>query len=306
MSLVKIAGTEHHLTDRVPGKLETSMANQTRVAQGERNLDDRSSKTVTHKFDYRQRENEEYEQGVSVELSPLYDFSIEPWAMLRHLIRQLTIAHLVFKYTSITKLPVQIKLLDVGANYAELWTLLSRQMKAKGARLQYIGIDIDKDKKIIANQLRPSADYRIMDVLDIGRLPENPFDVIVCAETLEHVEESKGIALMNLMYDTLAPNGLLIMSVPTPESETHRDNPFHVRLWSMREVIELGETIGFKTVDAFHLGVSKSDWPQKVRELEDRIPTELCRIAASAIVGSTAIGPNFIYVGVKSDDSSKV
>lgn len=275
------------------------MVNQTKICQGERNLDDRSQKMVTHKLDFQQRGDEDYEQGVSIELSPLYDFCIEPWTLLRHLIRQLTIAHLVVQYTGVNKQAVQAKVLDVGCNYAELWTLLSRQMKAKGARIQYIGVDIDKDKEIIAHQLRPSVDYRVMDMMNITELPEVPFEAIVCAETIEHVEEAQGRELFRIMTECLADGGYLIMSVPTPESEMHRDNPFHLRLWSLDEIASMGADNGLDFIDGFHLGVSKDSWSVELQKAERRMPREICRAMASAEIGDHVTGPNFIYVGRK-------
>ena len=276
------------------------MVNQTKVCQGERNIDDHSQKVVDHGFNFQRRADEhDYEQGVSVELCPLFDFSVEPWTLIRHLIRELTLAELVYTYTNIHKETKVIKLLDVACGYAELWTLLARRMKAKGSRIDYVGVDIDEDKRIIAHQLRPSVDYRIMDMLSINQLPEVPFDVIVCGETIEHVEEEKGILFFKTMVESLAVGGYLILSVPTPESEVHRNNPFHIRLWSLEEIAELGTNNGLEYVDGFHLGVPVKEWPSYIKEAEKRIPRELVRAFASAIVGHESVGPNAIYVGQK-------
>lgn len=95
------------------------MVNQTKVCQGERNLDDRTRNMVAHRLNFQQRADEDYEQGVSVELCPLFDFSTEPWTLLCHLIRQLTLAHLVTQYSGVTKRDVQVKVLDVACNYAD-------------------------------------------------------------------------------------------------------------------------------------------------------------------------------------------
>jgi 2-polyprenyl-3-methyl-5-hydroxy-6-metoxy-1,4-benzoquinol methylase len=275
------------------------MVNQTRVCQGERDLNDRSKKLVTHRLDYNQREEMDYEQGVSVELCPLFDFSVEPWTLLRHLIRQLTLAHLVITYTKVNKKSVQVTVLDVACNYAELWTLLSRQMKAKGARIKYIGVDIDEDKKIIAHQLRSTVDFRVMDMMNIAELPEVPVDVIVCGETIEHVDEVQGREFFRIMSECTKSGGYIILSAPTPESEMHRQNPFHLRLWSLQEIIELGEENGIDCIDGFHLGVHKNSWPSHLHEAESRMPREICRAIASAEIGEDVIGPNFIYVGRK-------
>lgn len=275
------------------------MVNQTSVCKGERNLEDRSKKMVTHRLNYQQRGMEDYEQGVSVELCPLFDFSVEPWTLLRHLIRQLTLAHLVVQYSGVRKPGVQVKVLDVACNYAELWTLLSRHMKAKGSKIHYVGVDIDKDKEIIAHQLRPTVDFRVMNMMNIGELSEVPFDIIVCGETIEHVPEKQGREFFKLMTKCTRSGGYMILSVPTPQSETHRDNPFHLRLWSLSEIIHLGEENGVECVDGFHLGVDMRSWPTSIVQAEQRIPRELCRAFASAEIGDEVIGPNFIYIGRK-------
>ena len=262
-------------------------------------MEDRSRKMVTHSLNFQQRADEDYEQGVSVELCPLFDFSVEPWTLLRHLIRQLTLAHLVVQYSQVSKKSVQVSVLDVACNYAELWTLLSRQMKAKGSRINYVGVDIDKDKEIIAHQLRPAVDFRVMDMFDIDKLPESPFDVIVCGETIEHVEEKRGIEFFKLMVKCLVPGGYLIMSVPTPESEAHRQNPFHLRLWSLSEIVDLGKLNNVEYIDGFHLGIDKFSWPSHIDRAEKRIPREICRAVASGEIGEEVVGPNFIYVGRK-------
>jgi SAM-dependent methyltransferase len=272
------------------------MVNQTKVCQGERDLQDRSKKMVTHRFDFEQREDENYETGVSIELCPLFDFSIEPWMLLRHLLRELILTHQVVRYTGIDKEPRDLKILDVACGYAEQYTLIGRVRKAGGTKIKYVGVDIDRDKKVIAQQLRANVDYRIMDVLDIDTLPEVPFDVIICGETIEHFEEEKGIEFLEKMHEVLAPEGLLVMSFPTTLSETHRDNPFHLRLWDMVEMKELVEGLDMIVLDEFHLGVGKKFW-----EIDSpRLPTELMRTFASVV--SEQEGPQAILIARKSGE----
>jgi SAM-dependent methyltransferase len=206
------------------------------------------------------------------------------------------LAHQVLRFTGIVKTQdMHITVLDAGCGYAELYTLLHRARKARGSRIKYIGLDIDQDKKKIALELRRTVDYRIADVLDLGTFPESPYDVIVSGETIEHVDEEKGIKFLETMCDNLKPDGLLVMSFPTKMSETHRDNPFHVRLWDVEEIWDLAESFGMDVLDAFHLGVYKKNWPEQ----SDRIPVELMRTAMSALVGDVCEGPDAIFVARK-------
>jgi cyclopropane fatty-acyl-phospholipid synthase-like methyltransferase len=138
-----------------------------------------------------------------------------------------------------------------------------------------------------------------MDMMEIHTLPEVPFDVIVCGETIEHVEEKQGIEFFRLMVESTRSGGYLILSVPTPESEMHRQNPFHLRLWTLNEIVELGNNNDVEYIDGFHLGIDKYSWPSHVDRAEKRIPREICRAVASAEIGDEVVGPNFIYIGRK-------
>jgi 2-polyprenyl-3-methyl-5-hydroxy-6-metoxy-1,4-benzoquinol methylase len=268
------------------------MVNQSKTCQGIR--DSSGRRIVTHKFDFDAREEENYEQGVSVEMCPLFDFTTEPWMLLRHLMRQLILAHQIERYEGISKHPQELTILDVGANYGEMYTLIGRMRKAAGSKIKYIGIDIDADKKIIAKQIKSSIDYRIMDVLEIDTLPEGMVDVIICGETIEHLEEEKAILLLQKMCNILVDNGLLIMSFPTPASETHRDNPFHIKLWEGSEVANILEKNNMEILDMWHLGVAKRLWtPVRDNIVEQRLPMELSRLFYSSLsvnpAGTTVI-----------------
>ena len=255
-----------------------------RVCQGD------GGTTVSHRFNEKVRKEEGYEQGVSLEMCPLYDFSLEPWMLINHVQRQMILAYSVIYYLGIDKVGAEVKVLDVGCGYGELFHLLRSYRKAGGTRLQYIGVDIDKDKKIVAEQLRSTIDYRIMDVLAIENIPELPVDCIVCAETLEHVEESKGVAMMEVMAKCLAPGGLLIMSVPTPDFTVHRDNPFHLREWKLKEVCDMAVGNGLEILDSYHLGVAAKYWPGTTK----RLPRDLMRATMSAF--SSAEGTDGIMI----------
>jgi SAM-dependent methyltransferase len=206
--------------------------------------------------------------------------------------RELILAHQVVRFTKMDKVPAIVNVLDVACGYAEQFTLLSRIMKAGGTKLKYVGVDIDEDKKVVAQQLRSTVDFRIMDILDIKNITDVTFNVIICGETIEHVEEAKAIEFMSVMCSVLEHKGFLIMSFPTKMSETHRDNPFHIRLWDLLEVIEIMKANDMEILDAFHLGVPKAWWGYST----ERIPAEIFRTAMSAMVGSEAPGPDAILV----------
>ena len=104
-----------------------------------------------------------YEQGVSLEMSPLFDFYKEPWVLLKHLVRELTVAHLAVKYTDMELLPRNLTLVDAGCGFCELSALLKRARKVGGFRLDYIGIDIDEDKQRVSKLIED----KVLEVKDI-------------------------------------------------------------------------------------------------------------------------------------------
>lgn len=74
----------------------------------------------------------------------------------------------------------------------------------------YLGVDVAEG---------PAVD-RIVDVLDLARtFGAAAFDVVICDEVLEHVEDWRG-AVANLKA-VLRPGGLLVVEVPGPGFRRH-------------------------------------------------------------------------------------
>ncbi len=98
------------------------------------------------------------------------------------------------------------RVLDVGCSKG----YLSKALKDKGCYV--IGIERDK---ISAELARSNCDKIIIEDLDyLSILPfENEFfDVIVCADVLEHLKDPAG--LISKLKDCLKPGGLFIGSIP--------------------------------------------------------------------------------------------
>ena len=258
-----------------------------KVASGERGTE------VTHRISLNGPGREEYEQGVSVEMSPLFDFSKEPWMLLHVLMNQLVMAHLVMKYTGMEDYEVDCTVLDVGAGYGELYTLLRRARKAKGVSFTYIGVDVDKDKAIIARQLRPEIDYRVLDMRKLTELEDTPVDCVACIGVLEHVPEQDGIKLLQDMAEVLYEDGVMILEFASPESRSHRDNPFHIHEWTNEEVVAVLEPCGMELLDKFYLSSPKKSWEIQDERL-DRIPVNLARNVMSVM--SNAMGNDGVVI----------
>jgi SAM-dependent methyltransferase len=262
-----------------------------KVCQGERGTD------VTHYFDIDAREAEDYAPGVSVELCPLFDFSREPWMLLQAMTRQVILAHQVMIHTGLAAGPEDITVLDTGAGYGELYALLHRARKAKDAILRYVGVDIDKDKQIIARQLRPGIDYRIGDVLDLSEYKSYEINCVVSGDVLEHFSLADGMKYLSNMTDLLDPGGTVVISFATPLSRLHRQNPFHLHEWTIPDLKLAMGPLGVNCVDAFYIGVPSKDWSVQDARLR-RVPRDLARNVINAI-DNGAMGNEGIYVGVR-------
>jgi len=90
------------------------------------------------------------------------------------------------------------------------------------------GVDVDQTALDFAAKYhaRPGVEYEKSSLLH----SKSSFDVIVCLETLEHVEDDLGF-LSVLRRKRLNPGGLLLLSVPNEQYAPCNifDYPFHIR-----------------------------------------------------------------------------
>lgn len=134
-------------------------------------------------------------------------------------------------------------LLDIGCGEGEL---------AKYIQGELYGVECNQIKvKIAKTKL-----YREVIVGDVEEdLPFSPnyFDIIVCADVLEHLLDPRK-ALRNV-YRLLKPNGLLLVSVPNPQGLRRFLFDFH------------DEFIGFKEKGDihYHYGTAK-DWQMLLKK----------------------------------------
>ncbi len=61
---------------------------------------------------------------------------------------------------------------------------------------------------------------RVHDILD-GPLKEGPFDAIYSLDVMEHIEEAKENVYLANLRKSLAPHGVLIVGMPSLESQAH-------------------------------------------------------------------------------------
>lgn len=103
----------------------------------------------------------------------------------------------------ILEMPGQSRLLDLGAAGGHLG-------RAVRGRCSYIA-GVEPDRSLPQSARDGYDDWRAVDALQAGDW-EAPFDVVVCADVLEHV--SNPAALLARIRQWLVPGGILLASIP--------------------------------------------------------------------------------------------
>jgi 2-polyprenyl-3-methyl-5-hydroxy-6-metoxy-1,4-benzoquinol methylase len=97
-----------------------------------------------------------------------------------------------------------------------------------------VGVDVDEPTIAHARE-RYAAEFRVADVADLP-FEDASFDLVVCFETIEHVEDAERV--LGELARVLDPDGLLLISTPN----THEylvDNEFHTREFTHEEFVAL-------------------------------------------------------------------
>ena len=147
-----------------------------------------------------------------------------------HIFNENTLEHL-HRYAFVRSLVKGKIVLDIASGEG-----YGTRLIAKTAKRVY-GVDIDPDVVRDSN-LKYKADNLSFNEGDIKNIPfeENTFDIIVCFETIEHVEYHE-LAIRELKR-VLKTNGVLVIS--TPEKKRYSDdrnfkNIYHVKEFYERE-----------------------------------------------------------------------
>src|SRR5438876_6906296 len=129
------------------------------------------------------------------------------------------------RYAFATQFVRNKRVLDLACGEGYGSNLLARTAK------QVVGIDIDEEavKHAKNKYIRPNLEFKIGSILEVPIDGDGLFDVVVCFEALEHVEEHH--KLLSEAKRLLVDNGIFLVS--TPNKTLYSDgpafnNPFHV------------------------------------------------------------------------------
>lgn len=123
---------------------------------------------------------------------------------------------------------------DVGCGTGSLLAAIRRSV---GPECVLAGVDFAASGIAVARELVPEADLRAQSFAEYA--PGRDFDVVVCTEVLEHLEDSAG--LLSLLQSLKAEGGRIVVTVPDGEID---DFPGHVHFWSESELREFLDSYG--------------------------------------------------------------
>lgn len=112
-------------------------------------------------------------------------------------------------------------------------------MLAELGAASVVGVDIAQDAIAVARSrfARAGVSYVVGDALDLPSLLEGqqPFDLIVGFETIEHLPEPR--LYLEGLQRVLAPGGIIMLSCPNdgPEAKRGIVNPYHASIFTLLE-----------------------------------------------------------------------
>ncbi len=94
--------------------------------------------------------------------------------------------------------------------------------------------------------------YFVFDTHQLDSIKKK-YDVLLCFEFIEHLSKSNGEKYLNTVFNLLNKNGILIMSSLFPRTkaiaiEEEKKNPYHLHIYTKKEIIYILKIIGFKKI----------------------------------------------------------
>jgi ubiquinone biosynthesis O-methyltransferase len=142
------------------------------------------------------------------------------------------------------ELPPNGRILDVGCGNG----VISRHLGRLGFNV--LGIDVSEKTIAMARSIEPMPNVQFMtksaeELVASGET----YDAVICSEVLEHL--SNPGALLKVLYETLAPNGKLIVTVPNgngPRELLVTRPVLRMREknnWAWRSIVGLKKMLGY-------------------------------------------------------------
>jgi len=149
----------------------------------------------------------------------------------------------------IKKYKMRGRLLDAGCGTGDLLDFIIKNNKFESIE----GADFSKEA-CLCTQNKLGIKTFIVDLRNISKLKNKSYDVIICSEVLEHIEEDEKV-IKNLAT-LLKRKGKLIITVPFLKKNWSRFDIIsgHVRRYEKGELEKKLKKVGFKILDSFAWG----------------------------------------------------
>lgn len=135
-------------------------------------------------------------------------------------------------------------ILDIGCSYGWFEKKIGREAK------RIIGIDLDKkDLETAKAEVKErNIKFQKDSALDLSKLKENYFDVVVMFDVIEHIQKNTEERALKEIKRVLKKNGKLLISTPTNNFSNFFDPAWYFghRHYSKNQMKNIFENCGFK------------------------------------------------------------
>ena len=166
-------------------------------------------------------------------------------------------------------LPQGARVLDVGCGSGQK----AKFFHDRGAHV--LGIDFSEKLLEIARRTATASDFRLLDLRDIGTLPEE-FEGVFAQASLLHIPKAEAFSVIEGMVSRLVPRGLLYVAVKAhrpgnPEEEIVTENDYgyaYDRFFSYYTIDEMRAHLDRLGLSLVHSEVSRTslhgEWIQLI------------------------------------------
>ncbi|GAB2612996.1 class I SAM-dependent methyltransferase [Belliella aquatica] len=120
----------------------------------------------------------------------------------------------------------------------------------------YLGLDKIEEVITSLKAKFPNVAFQQAVIPPFHNIASDTYDTVVSFQVIEHIEDDK--LFLEEIYRVLKPGGKAIISTPNIRHTLSR-NPWHIREYTAKELIKLGEGI-FDKVNAMGIGGNDKVW----------------------------------------------
>jgi len=130
-----------------------------------------------------------------------------------------------------------VRVCDVGCGTGEMLDILRSSLPAD-SQFELFGLDFARSAILKAQKLLPTATLKVGDIYD-NDLPTDYFDLVLCLETLEHLQTPE--AAVRTLSRICRPGGHILITVPNGDKDSWEG---HVNFWNVSQFAEFLSSAG--------------------------------------------------------------